>query len=83
MRAPNGEAAYDVTAPMLEALHSLIDAEPHAQTIGNVRTAVALLNRGWITRASQGYPLASDDTYYITKAGRTAYSIARRAAGVR
>lgn len=82
MHAPNGEAAYDVTAPMLEALHALIDAEPHSQTIANIKTAVALLNRGWITRASHGYPLASDDTYYITKSGRTAYGIARRAAGV-
>lgn len=82
MHAPNGEAAYDVTAPMLEALHSLIDAEPHSQTIGNVKTAVALLNRGWITRASAGYPLASDDTYFITRAGRKAYGIARRMAGV-
>lgn len=82
MRAPNGEAAYDVTAAMLEALHLLMDAEPHSQTVGNIKTAVALLNRGWITRASSGYPLASDDTYYITRAGRTAYSIARKAAGV-
>jgi hypothetical protein len=82
MRAPNGEAAYDVTAPMLEALHALIDAEPHSQTIASIKTAVALLNRAWVTRASQGYPLASDDTYYITKAGRTAYGIARRATGV-
>jgi hypothetical protein len=82
MRAPNGEAAYDVTAPMLEALHTLIDAEPHSQSVTNIKTAVALLNRGWITRASHGYPLASDDTYYITRAGRTAYGIARRAAGV-
>lgn len=80
MHAPNGEAAYTLTAPMLEALHALLDAEPHAINIHNVKTAVALLNRGFIQRADAGYKLDTLTTYHITKCGRTAYNITKRQA---
>lgn len=82
MKAPNGETAYDVTAPMLEALHTLIDCEPNAARLDNIKTSVALLNRGWIMRSDAIGKLASDSTFYITKAGRKAYGIAKRMAGV-
>lgn len=82
MKAPNGETAYDLTPQMLEALHAAIEAEPNAIVINNIRTAVALLNRRFIQKATAMEQLNSNTTYYITQAGRRAYGIARRAAGV-
>ena len=82
MKARNGKNAYGLTAPMLEALHQLLDAEPQAVMVPNVKTAVALLNRGFVMRSEIQAPLCTSSTYYITKAGRKAYGIARAMAGV-
>ena len=82
MKAPYSENVYDVTAPMLEVLHQLLNAEPHAVNIANMKTAVALVNRGWVMRSEIAARLDTRSTYFITRDGRKAYNIAKRMAGV-
>ena len=78
-----GEVATPLTAPMVAALGELAQCHPAPHFVPNIKTAVALLNRGFIYRAVTGEQLHTKTLYYITAHGATAYRIASRAPGVK
>lgn len=80
---PDAGHASHLTAPMLQALHTLNKADPAPGCVTNLCTAVALLNRGFIKKAQPLEPVHSSTLYHITQGGRTAYRIEQAQAGVK
>lgn len=76
MKAPyTGEPCTAITPAQGAALLMLANCRPAPHFVPNIRTAVALLNRGWITRAVAGEPLHTRSLYHITPRGATALRI--------
>lgn len=76
-----GEQCTGLSSAMVLALTELSQCHPAPHFIPNVRTAVALLNRGWIERAQVAAPLDTRSLYFITRAGVTALKIGARDGG--
>lgn len=75
---PTGENASELTAPMLEALHGCIAADPKPFNIRSIATAQALMSRGFVQRVGLGAPLSVNSGYVVTERGRTAYRITKK-----
>lgn len=74
-----GEAAYPLTAAMVDALAEIAAAECRAGFVKTVGTAKALLSRKFIEPAVHGMAAGVPGTLYrLTEHGATALRIARR-----
>lgn len=82
MNRDTGEEAKPLTPRMLEELNRMYTHRVHGCTIGNVATAVAMLNRGFIQTVGHGELPHTLTMYRITEHGTKAYRIAAAQAGV-
>jgi hypothetical protein len=79
---PSLDNARELTGAMLEALGKLYHHYPSPATVSNAKTAIALLNRGFMEAHTRGAPIHTLTLYHITQRGATAYRITAKQAGI-